>query len=221
MDAAIVVALIALAGTVANAGLSYTFNTRAEARRELRRADAQWARHLDSLAFAAEELANRIDNILGGEFLDAYAQGPHGREAVMSSLFRFAQYFGWSEILRRYMRDPDPRHVERMERIEGFQNAVKQAFSTDEYGAGGFMVWREAQRAVGELMITREDDVLDTKGVAGFASEFERFRPWMSRMEALMTTGQSSDWEPGERKRLSDVRELLTALSAELKAARR
>jgi hypothetical protein len=44
---------------------------------------------------------------------------------------------------------------------------VAQILSTDKYGAGGFMMWREAQRAVGELMVTHDDDVVDTIGVAG------------------------------------------------------
>jgi hypothetical protein len=38
-------------------------------------------------------------------------------EAIESTLFRFAQYFGWLEVVRRYARNPDPRHVEDTQRI--------------------------------------------------------------------------------------------------------
>ena len=65
-----------------------------------------------------------------------------------------------------------------------------------------------AQRAVGEVMITRERDVIDIMGVAGFVSKIERFRPWLSRMEELIRT-KPSDWDPGERQRLQDARAAL------------
>ena len=71
-------------------------------------------------------------------------------------------------------------------------------FYTDRYGAGRMHDLAGAQRAVGEVMITRERDVIDIMGVAGFVSKIERFRPWLSRMEELIRT-KPSDWDPGER----------------------
>src|SRR3954453_19188438 len=94
-----------------------------------------------------------------GALLDAYAKGERREEAILSTLFRFAQFFGWSEILRRYMRDPDPRHIAAAEHLSQLQTRVGKTLNTDRYGAGGFMVWREAQRAVGELMILREGEI--------------------------------------------------------------
>jgi hypothetical protein len=217
MDAAIIVALIALAGTVGNAGLTYSLNARSDRRRELERSDARWTRYQASLALAAEELSSRIENILDRSFLDAYARGAYSEEAIQSTLFRFAQFFGWSEILRRYARDPDPRHLQQVQAVQDLQRRVGKTFNTDRYGPGGFMLWREAQRAVGELMILREGDVVDTKGVADFVSELNKFRPWISRMEAIVATEQVSDWDPGERQRLQDVRAGLEVLAADLR----
>jgi hypothetical protein len=220
MDAAIIVALIALAATVANVGLTYSLNARSERRRELERSDARWGRYQASLALAAEELSSRIENILDRAFLDAYARGAYSDEAIRSTLFRFAQFFGWSEILRRYARDPDPRHLQQVQTAQDLQRRVGKTFNTDDYGAGGFMLWREAQRAVGELMIIREGDVVDTKGVAGFVSDLDRFRPWISRVEAIVAR-EVSDWDPGERERLQDVRAALDVLAADLKPSPR
>jgi hypothetical protein len=121
------------------------------------------------------------------------------------TLFRFAQYFGWNEVLRRYMRLPDPRHAAEAEKLETLRRVVAEIFRPDRYGAGGSMMWREAQRAVGEVMVTHDDDVINTIGVAGFVARIERFRPWMARMEQLLRTTASSNWPAGERQRLEDV----------------
>jgi hypothetical protein len=207
VDAAIIVALIALVGTVGNATLTYGL----QRRRELEKSDAIWARYRASLASAAEDLSSRIENILRGYFLDAYVGGPYEDQAIQSTLFRFAQYFGWSEVLRRYMRSPDPRHAREDQKLEELRRLVADTFSTDRYGrygSGGFVMWREAQRAVGELMITRDGDVIDTIGVADFVVAIKRVRPWMSDMEQLIGTSPDS-WGPGERERLEAVQAAL------------
>jgi hypothetical protein len=204
VDAAIIVALIALVGTIGNATLTYVL----QRRRELEKSDAIWARHRASLASAAEELSYRIKNIRRGGFLDFYVGGPHEDEAIHSTLFRFAQYFGWSEVVRRYMRSPDPRHAREDQKLEEVRQLVAETFSTDRYGSGGFMIWREAQRAVGELMITRDGDVIDTIGVAEFVVAIKRVRPWMSRMEELFRT-PASKWDPGEWERLEELQAVL------------
>jgi hypothetical protein len=213
VDAAVVVALIALVGTVGNVGLTAILNSRSEARRESAKSDATWARYRNSLGFAAEDLSNRLGNILGGYVLEAYPGGPQQEELVQSTLFRFAQYFGWSELLRRYMRLTDPRHAAEAENLDAGRRQVAEIFSSDRDGAGGFMIWREAQRAVGELMVTHDDGVVDTKGVAGFVESMESLHPWMFRMEGLLRT-DSSKWPEGERKRLSDAQTALNELAA-------
>jgi hypothetical protein len=209
VDAAIIVALIALLGTVGNASLTYVL----QRRRELEKSDAIWARYRASLASAAEDLSNRIENILRGDFLDFYVGRPYENEAIHSTLFLFAQYFGWSEVLRRYMRSPDRRHARDDRKLEDLRRRVAHTFSTERYGSG-FMIWREAQRAVGELMITRDGDVIDTVGVAEFVVAIERVRPWMSRMEQLITTSPSN-WGPGERERLEHLQAVLGQVANE------
>jgi hypothetical protein len=67
----VIVALIALLGTVGNVGLTYALTVRAERRRAQEKADAVSTRQRRSLAFAASELSDRIANILQRGFLDA------------------------------------------------------------------------------------------------------------------------------------------------------
>ena len=80
-------------------------------------------------------------------FLDVYGRRDYATEATETTLFRFAQYFGWTEVVRRYARNPDVHHVGETERVQQLQERVARIFSTDRYGGGGFMLWREAQRA--------------------------------------------------------------------------
>jgi hypothetical protein len=217
MDAAIVVAFIALAGAIGNVALTYFLNARSERRRARQRADAVWDRYRTSLAFSAEELADRIDNILENAFLDAYGDRTSYRdEAVVSTLFRFCQYFGWSEILRRLMRTPDARHATEVKTLAEFQGVVGRAFATDRFGTDAFMIWREAQRAVGELMVTHDGEITDTVGVAGFLSDYEKFRPWLHRMEYVMTSAERRRGLEQARARLEAVRAALRVLAAEL-----
>jgi hypothetical protein len=210
VDAAIIVALIALVGTIGNATLTYGL----QRRRELQKSDAIWARYRASLASAAEDLSGRIENILRGYFLDAYVGGPYEDQAIQSTLFRFAQYFGWSEVVRRYMRSPDPRHAREDRNLEELRRLVADTFSTDRFGPG-FMMWREAQRAVGELMITRDGDVIDTIGVAEFVVAIKRVRPWMSDTEQLIRTSPDR-WDSGERERLQQLQKVLRELANEV-----
>jgi len=78
-----------------------------------RRMDAEaLARYRDPLARAAEDLRSRLWNVRRGQFLQTYGVGGDAgaREARLSTLFRIAQYFAWSEILRRevqYLSFPD------------------------------------------------------------------------------------------------------------------
>lgn len=222
MNAAIIVALIALAGAVGNVGLTYVLNTRSETRRVLQKEDAAWARQVASLGFAAQELSDRLVNILEGYLFGVYGEGRDSvrkDEAILSTLFRVSQFFGWSEIWRRELRSGNPRHAVQAQELDRLRRDVAGTFASDRYGPGAFMVWRESQRAIGELMITHDRDVVDTVGVAGFLADFEKFRPWLHRMEYLMKTEPGFDWPEDERERLSDIRSGLEALVAELHPA--
>lgn len=213
VDAAVVVALIALVGTVGNVGLTAILNARSQARRESAKADATWARYRNSLCFAAQDLSNRLGNIVDGYVLEAYQDGLHQDELIQTTLFRFAQYFGWSELLRRYMRLPDARHAREAEQLDALRQQVAEIFSTDSHGGGGFMLWREAQRAIGELMVTHDDGVVDVSGVAGFSTSRESLHPWMFRVEGMLRT-DPAQWPEGERERLAEAQAALDHLAA-------
>jgi len=132
-------------------------------------AEAALARYRDPLARAAEDLRSRLWNVRCGEFLQTYGVGSDAvaREARLSTLFRIAQYFAWSEILRRevqYLSFPD---AEQTRSVMQAQEAITDAFRTDELD-GPLMLWTERQRAIGERMIVEEDGVPRSMGYGRF-----------------------------------------------------
>lgn len=65
-------------------------------------AEAVLSRYREPLAGAANDLQSRLYNILTMDFFVRHEEAT-GRldEALRTTLFRLAQYFGWTEILRR------------------------------------------------------------------------------------------------------------------------
>jgi hypothetical protein len=236
MDPAVIVALIALAGTAGNAVMAYYFNSRSESRRAQREAEAILTQHRSLLLFAALELRDRLTNILDGALLDAYAPGARGEEkvaleitplrdeAVKTTLFRVSQYLGSAEIVRRHSvtseaRSADEDYRRRANELSELTATIGLTFATDRYGDGpGLMLWREAQRAIGELMITREDGVTATIGYAAFLGQFKEFAPWLDRMQQVFDRGESVGTWP-ERQRANDLRERLDELLQALEAS--
>src|SRR5438128_12283393 len=101
MDAAIVIALIALVGsvlsTVATVFGAPAFQARREARKVL-------DTYREPLLAAAYELQARLHNILCNSFAEDYILGNKAKKqdaALQSTLYVFAQFFGWREIIRR------------------------------------------------------------------------------------------------------------------------
>jgi hypothetical protein len=70
------------------------------------------------------------------------------------------------------------------------------------------MVWREVQRAIGELMITQDGEVTDTIGVTAFFTDLKNFKPWLGRIEAGLRIAPS-EWTAGDRDRLLALHDAL------------
>ena len=126
MEAAIWAALVAGATGVVTGGLGL-YSSRLQAGREDRRqerikrlendlaesrgdrerhlqAEAVLARYRDPLITATFELQDRLQNLLrpSGQNVLVYLRVEDRAElAITSTLFRFAQYFGWTEVIRR------------------------------------------------------------------------------------------------------------------------
>ena len=163
-------------------------------------------RYRQPLAAAAFDLQSRLYNILRLDFFGKFG-GDHERseEAFRTTLFRLAQYLGWTEILRRDIQFLSFPEDEDTRRVAHLQSEIAKCLLTHEYGAE-LMVWSDEQRAIGEEMIVEEHGKVLCMGYATFGRDCdEAFPPWGERIR---------DELPAEaaRARLRDLQHLLCEL---------
>jgi hypothetical protein len=181
--------------------------------------EAVLSRYRKPLTAAAFDLQSRLYNIIEKDFLETYADQGNERadEAIKSTLYRFAQYFCWREILRqdvhflRFSDDAETRAVGDL-LIE-----VEKEFNTDDYNSE-FMLWRDEQRAIGELMIVKEGS---TKACLEYWHFFDLYdtKPsiarWFVRLDRHLRSGAArNDF------RLSVVQSALRKLVMQIGSAR-
>jgi len=172
------------------------------------------ATYREPLAAAAFDLQSRIYNILRMDFFDKWANGKARTDAaVESTLFRLAQYFGWSEILRRKIQFLSFPEDEETRKVAGLQADICRCFLTDSYGVG-LMLWSDEQRALGEQMIVEENGDVLCMGYARFRKQcedtFSVHREWLREEIA----------EAGVNDRLRDAQHLLCDLVETLDSRR-
>lgn len=209
MDPTLVVAVISGAVALASAGFAWRAQLAVtdrkalrdrQARDEERRSQAKIVldRYRGPLLDAAWQLGDRIDDIRNRGFLDYLVDGSdREQDARLTTLFRFAHYFGWREIVRtevqllRFENEDDTRLV------AGFLDDAAWVLASDRLDAARAMLWADEQRGIGELMAS--DSVGTTTGVRGHAA-FHRdydtmFAPWMERFaeDVLAPAAVTSD----------------------------
>lgn len=169
------------------------------------RAEEVLTRYREPLAAAAFDLQSRLYNILRLAFLDKFGGSERGEQALRTTLFRLAQYFGWTEILRRdiqflsFPEDDDTR------RIAHLQSEIARGFLRHDYGPA-LMIWSDEQRALGERMIVEEHGKVLCMGYATFSDRCDdTFAPWRERLSAELA-------EESAQARLRDVQHLLCEL---------
>jgi hypothetical protein len=170
------------------------------------RAEDVLARYREPLAAAAFDLQSRCYNILRLSFLTKF--GPaHERfgEAQTTTVFRFAQYFGWTEILRRdiqFLSFPEKTATKDVGTLQG---AIARRLATSDRNEP-LMIWTDEQRAIGERMIVEEHGKVLCMGYARFCDEYdERFAPLCKRLLADLADPDAAD-------RLRDVQHELCKL---------
>ena len=168
-------------------------------------AEAVLKRYREPLAAAAFDLQSRIYNILCMEFFEKFGGRERGDEALTSTLFRLAQYFGWSEILRRDIQFLSFPEDEDTQKVADLQSRIAGCFLTDDHGHG-LMIWNDEQRALGELMIVEEHGKVLCMGYARFRNDRDgAFAPWLKRLRKELPDG-------GARDRLREIQHLLCEL---------
>ena len=178
---------------------------RAHLDRDLRAEDVL-SRYREPLAAAAFDLQSRCYNILRLDFLGKFGDG-HERhpDALRTTVFRFAQYFGWAEILRRDIQFLSFPEAEDTRRVAQLQSAITRCVASSHEDAP-LMIWADEQRAIGERMIVHEHGQVLCMGYARFCDEYDaRFAPLCTRLLDDLP-------DPRSAGRLRDVQHLLCDL---------
>jgi hypothetical protein len=178
------------------------------------RAEEVLTRYREPLAAAAFDLQSRLYNILRMNFFDKYGEGhPRAEEALRTTLFRLAQYFGWTEILRRDIQFLSFPEDDATRRVAQLQSKISKRFLTDT-PSPALMIWGDEQRAIGELMIVEQYGKVLCMGYANFSERCDRaFATWRDRLHTEVH-------DKAAQTRLRDVQHLLCELVETLDAKR-
>jgi len=177
------------------------------------RADEVLTRYREPLAAAAFDLQSRLYNILCMDFFGKYGEGHRAEEALRTTLFRLAQYFGWTEILRRDIQFLSFPEDDATRRVAQLQSKISKRFLTDNPSAA-LMIWGDEQRAIGELMIVEEYGKVLCMGYAKFCERSDlAFVTWRDRLRVEVH-------DDAAQARLRDVQHLLCELVETLDAKR-
>jgi hypothetical protein len=162
-------------------------------------------RYREPLLLAAFDLQARIHNIVQSGFVSRHMgsndPGEH-HYARASTLYRVGDYFGWIEILRRGLQFLDLGEEERTHELGERLNVVSRTFSdTERFPISVFRLFRDEQRALGEVMLELVDGELRRYQCIGYATFVERldgdsgFGRWFQRLGAEID--QLSEPAPG------------------------
>jgi hypothetical protein len=184
-------ALIGIAGALLGSAFSLWGQSRSASIAARREADAVLARYREPLVAAAFELQSRLYNILQLQFLERYlADGDEEQRtyAVENTLYVVAQYFGWTEILRREIQFMNFSDSKQSRDVADRLRHVVGSFQDDDPELGrAFLIWRGEQRAIGELMIQEKEGRTDCMGYGAFLERRDpQFRRWFARLESSL-----------------------------------
>jgi hypothetical protein len=214
MDAILIAALALVGSVLSTVGLVFgspAYQARTEARKVLET-------YREPLLAASYELQARLHNILRNEFLAVYVTGDKaGRAdaAIQSTLYVFAQFLGWREIIRRevqLLRFPRGRQTRAVTRLLG---QITDTFLSDQYGPQ-FMLWRVEQRGIGERLIVSTASGKQTcMGYATFVAQRETLSEWLEPLECDLRQVDADG-----RRRLIELQHRLLELVRQLDESR-
>jgi hypothetical protein len=168
---------------------------------------------------AVDDLGRRVNNVRNDSFL-AYLDMESRREiTLLSTLFRLAQYLGWAEVVYgyadrlRFETDQETRSVAATLGDISWILAADEFDRTDErdFTTSQLMLWREEQRAVGELM-RQEGDEARCISFNSFVTNYETcFSRWFAAFASQITFPCAN-----KADRLAELHRVLTRLIQQL-----
>lgn len=217
---AVVAALFSVRGQRRMTELQHLLDRQTRQEDRLLAAKEQLDRYREPLLAAARDLEDRIGNIRERAFLSYLtAHDEHRRSvALRSTSYRFAAYWGVVEALNRSVNTLKFEREAETHAVNDLLRRIVRTFSTDGLDGHTLMVWREEQRAIGELMHAADphDAGIRIIGFSAFVDQYPTsFSSWLSSLEHdLQLTGIERS------PRLAELQTLLRQLVDELEEGR-
>jgi hypothetical protein len=180
------------------ADLTEAKEIRSERRSKQAAAETTVTRYREPLVGAAFEMQARIYNISTGRFFGADRSSYH----VDHTLFVFAQYFGWREIILQEIQFMDFGDMPATKKLTELLERVTHTISaTMPDLPANFQLFRGEQRAIGEKMMVSIGTTSQASpshrclGYASFVEALNRsdFDVWFTKLRAYLEYLESSD----------------------------
>ncbi len=144
-------------------------------------------RFREPLGRAAYDLQSRIFNIAKSEFLNAYLKNGDERTrlyAIKNTLFVIAQYFAWTELVRREIQFIDLGADEPTRKLTELQDNIYAIWQSSAHHPM-FRIFAGEQRAIGERLIREGPRGPECMGYASFLDSYkEHPDPLLCALEA-------------------------------------
>lgn len=201
------------------ARLQEQLRTQSREEERLHAALEQLNRYREPLLAAAQDVRDRLRNIREGSFLLYLHHRDERRRllALRSTFYRLSRYWAVVETLYESVSELRFAKEEETKKVASLLAEIEREFASDAYRSPQFMVWREEQRGIADLM--RERPPLGASGIIGFAQFIEAYEetmaPWFVELERDL---QAEDASKGSK--LEVLQRLFEELISQLKADR-
>jgi hypothetical protein len=174
---AIIVAAVALAGTIITAGFSAWFAYWSDKHKRQRELRVFFAKYQDAILLASQDLQSRLYNIADYKITEFYTcDGRFKDNLLIYTAFVVGQYLSWVYIIRQRAQFLQYETGQTNKRITSAIDAVSDEWLSDLHGEC-FMLWRGDQMAIGEMMTVRDGDQLSPMDYGTFFTSWAECEP--------------------------------------------
>ena len=193
---AVISAIVSIYGQMRVAQLSDRLAKQREAASRVAQTSALMSKYRDPLLRAAMDLQSRLFNIRQNRVLQNFDQRSLSEQnyLISNTLYVFAEYFGWIEILRREIQFLDLGDLELNRHLSELLVNITKAFGTSQFSGKGnsdptFQLFNGEQRAIGEIMMkSHSSDQMLGYECMGYAAFFQKmsepdFARWFIKLK--------------------------------------
>lgn len=192
-DIAIVVAAVALAGTIITAGFSAWFAHWSDKHKRQRELRGFFAKYQDAILLASQDLQSRLYNIADYKITTFYSQdGRFKDNLLIYTAFVVGQYLSWVYIIRQRAQFLQYETGRTNKEITTAIDAVSGEWLSDMHGEC-FMLWRGDQMAIGEMMTVKDGDQLSPIGYGTFYTRWMECEPELNLVRGREKFRSSSE----------------------------